>query len=58
MNQPRFSTSTVKTTSAEDYVARIYEKVQARNSGEPEFHQAVKEFLDSIVPALQKRTCL
>lgn len=54
MNQPRFSTSTVKTTSAEDYVARIYEKVQARNSGEPEFHQAVKEFLDSIVPALQK----
>ncbi|MHC5252591.1 NADP-specific glutamate dehydrogenase [Listeria kieliensis] len=53
MNQPRFSTSSVKTASAKDYVARIYEKVQARNPGEQEFHQAVKEFLDSIVPALQ-----
>lgn len=53
MNQPRFSTSSVKTASAKDYVARIYEKVQARNPGEQEFHQAVKEFLDSIVPALK-----
>lgn len=53
MNQPRFSTSTVKTTSAEDYVARIYEKVRVRNPDEQEFQQAVKEFLDSIVPALQ-----
>ncbi|WP_167629491.1 NADP-specific glutamate dehydrogenase [Listeria valentina] len=53
MNQPRVSASTVKTTSAEDYVARIYEKVRERNPGEQEFQQAVKEFLDSIVPALQ-----
>ncbi|MCK5045403.1 MAG: glutamate dehydrogenase, partial [Candidatus Heimdallarchaeota archaeon] len=34
--------------------APIYKKVLERNKGEPEFHQAVKEVLDSIEPALEK----
>ena len=32
----------------------IYKQVLERNRGEPEFHQAVKEVLDSIEPALEK----
>lgn len=49
------STSTAAaTTSAEQYVSRIYDIVKKRNPEENEFHQAVKEFLDSIVPALAK----
>ena len=30
------------------YVDEIYERVVAQNPGEPEFHQAVKEVLDSV----------
>ncbi len=30
------------------YVDEVYEKVVAKNPGEPEFHQAVKEVLDSL----------
>ena len=29
------------------YVDEVYERVVAQNPGEPEFHQAVKEVLDS-----------
>ena len=32
----------------------IYKQVLERNRNEPEFHQAVKEVLDSIEPALEK----
>jgi glutamate dehydrogenase (NADP+) len=32
----------------------IYERVLARNPGELEFHQAVREVLDSIGPAVDK----
>jgi glutamate dehydrogenase (NADP+) len=32
----------------------IYSHVIQKNPGEPEFHQAVKEFLDSIGPAMEK----
>ncbi|MHA1922147.1 MAG: Glu/Leu/Phe/Val dehydrogenase dimerization domain-containing protein, partial [Candidatus Heimdallarchaeota archaeon] len=32
----------------------IYKQVMERNRNEPEFHQAVKEVLDSIEPALEK----
>ena len=31
------------------YVDEIYERVVAQNPGEPEFHQAVKEVLDSLM---------
>ena len=31
-----------------------YQQVLKRNAGEPEFHQAVKEVLDSLGPVLDK----
>ena len=36
------------------YVDEIMESVLARNPGEPEFHQAVKEILDSIAPVIAR----
>ncbi|MFN7250195.1 MAG: NADP-specific glutamate dehydrogenase [Anaerobacillus sp.] len=38
--------------TAKQYVNEVYEKVKQRNSGETEFHQAVKEVFDSLVPIL------
>ena len=35
-------------------VQSVYEQVLKRNPGEAEFHQAVKEVLDSLVPVLEK----
>ncbi len=35
-------------------VKHIIEEVKKRNPGEPEFHQAVEEVLESIAPVLQK----
>jgi len=35
-------------------IQTVYEQVQKRNSGEPEFLQAVKEVLDSLGPILKK----
>lgn len=40
--------------SARRYVSQVYEAVQQRNPGEQEFHQAVKEILDSLVPVFAK----
>ncbi|MEK5236932.1 NADP-specific glutamate dehydrogenase [Paenibacillus sp. FSL L8-0470] len=40
--------------SAESYVRRIYEEVKHRDPQEREFHQAVKEILDSLVPVLAR----
>lgn len=34
------------------YVDEVYESVVAKNPGEPEFHQAVKEVLDSLRPVI------
>lgn len=39
---------------AVSYVQSIFETVQKRNPNESEFHQAVKEILDSLVPILTK----
>ena len=36
------------------YVDEIMESVLARNPGEPEFHQAVREVLSSIAPVIAK----
>jgi glutamate dehydrogenase (NADP+) len=36
------------------YVDEVYEKVVAKNGGEPEFHQAVKEFLETVRPVVDK----
>ncbi|WP_370570226.1 NADP-specific glutamate dehydrogenase [Paenibacillus sp. JCM 10914] len=38
--------------AAQNYVESIYGQVVSRNPNEPEFHQAVQEFLHSLVPVL------
>jgi len=43
-------TSAQAQTSAESYVQSVYENVVRRNPHEAEFHQAVKEIFDSLVP--------
>ncbi|MBV7296154.1 NADP-specific glutamate dehydrogenase [Corynebacterium sp. TAE3-ERU12] len=40
--------------NVEDKVSAIYEEVLRRNAGEPEFHQAVSEVLDSLKIVLEK----
>ena len=32
----------------------VFEKLKRRNPNEPEFHQAVKEILDSLIPVFDK----
>ncbi|WP_059050122.1 NADP-specific glutamate dehydrogenase [Paenibacillus senegalimassiliensis] len=44
----------VNLDSARHYVEQVYQAVQQRNPGEHEFHQAVKEILDSLVPVFAK----
>lgn len=39
---------------AADYVKEVFETVKKRNPNELEFHQAVKEILDSLVPVFEK----
>lgn len=39
---------------ANQYVQFIFEEVQKRNPNEPEFHQAVKEVLHSLIPVIEK----
>ena len=40
--------------TANDTIQTVYNQVLSRNAGEVEFHQAVKEVLDSLVPVLEK----
>jgi glutamate dehydrogenase (NADP+) len=40
--------------SANNLIQAVYEQVLRRNPGEVEFHQAVKEVLDSLEPVLEK----
>ncbi|MGM7634831.1 NADP-specific glutamate dehydrogenase [Bacillus sp. Hm123] len=42
------------THTAKKYVQEVFETVQTRNPGENEFHQAVKEIFDSLVPVFAK----
>ncbi|GAB2568662.1 NADP-specific glutamate dehydrogenase [Gracilibacillus alcaliphilus] len=42
------------TTSAKQYVNDVFEIVKKRNPGETEFHQAVKEIFDSLVPIFEQ----
>lgn len=46
-------TSTSQATTAAAYVHSVYESVIARNPNESEFHQAVKEILDSLIPVIE-----
>ena len=36
------------------YLAGVMEKVIARNPAEPEFHQAVREVLESLEPVIER----
>ncbi len=38
-----------------EYLQKVYDDVVKRNASEPEFHQAVKEVLESLEPVLEKR---
>jgi glutamate dehydrogenase (NADP+) len=40
--------------SARDYVQEVYETVVKRNPHESEFHQAVKEIFESLIPVITK----
>ncbi len=42
------------TTTGAKYVKKVYETVKKRNPNEPEFHQAVKEILDSLTAVFDK----
>ena len=49
------SLATIETqTTGEQYVKSVFEKVKKRNPNEPEFHQAVKEILESLTPVFDK----
>jgi glutamate dehydrogenase (NADP+) len=45
---------TSKTMSAKDYVSSVIDGVIAKNPAEPEFHQATREVLGSLVPVLDR----
>ena len=38
-----------------EYLQKVYDDVVKRNAGEPEFHQAVKEVLESLEPVIAAR---
>jgi glutamate dehydrogenase (NADP+) len=40
--------------NAKQYIDQVFEEVVKRNPGEPEFHQAVQEVIESLVPVLEK----
>ncbi len=40
--------------SSESLIQAVYQQVLKRNPGEPEYHQAVKEVLESLVPVLDR----
>jgi glutamate dehydrogenase (NADP+) len=42
------------TESVQNYVNQVFETVKKRNPSESEFHQAVKEVFDSLIPVLVK----
>jgi glutamate dehydrogenase (NADP+) len=41
--------------TAKNYVNEVFETVKSRNAYESEFHQAVKEIFDSLVPVFEKK---
>ena len=38
-----------------EYLKDLMVRVEKRNPGEPEFHQTVREVLESLEPVLEKR---
>jgi len=60
INRRRISMITIEknqstyTESVQNYVSQVFETVKNRNPNESEFHQAVKEVFDSLIPVLVK----
>ena len=50
-----FSSRRTKPMFKSAYLNDLMERVVARNAGEPEFHQTVREVLESIEPVLEQR---
>lgn len=50
----KLAISEQKVSAAEQYVQSVYEAVIKRNPNEREFHQAVKEIIDSLIPVFAK----
>ncbi|MFB4164978.1 NADP-specific glutamate dehydrogenase [Alteribacillus sp. JSM 102045] len=42
--------------TAENYISQVFEMIKKRNPNEIEFHQAVKEIFDSLVPVFEKHS--
>jgi len=51
---PKTAATAEKKSSAHDYVNGLIEHVVSKNPGEKEFHQAVKEVLETLTPILEK----
>jgi len=47
-------TQKVTNSAVNEYIQHVLDTVIKRNPGEPEFHQAVKEFLASMIPVLER----
>ena len=41
-------------SSLSPVIQHVYDKAVARSAGEPEFHQALSEVLESIAPVLER----
>jgi glutamate dehydrogenase (NADP+) len=48
------SSTLFQTSPSSDALSTVYQAAVARNAGEPEFHQAMHEVLESIAPALDE----
>jgi glutamate dehydrogenase (NADP+) len=46
--------SPAKTTTAKEYVQHVMAGIRAKNPAEPEFHQAVQEVFESLIPVLDR----
>lgn len=47
--------TTLSRSAGSDYVAKVIERTMIKNLAEPEFHQAVEEVLESLVPVFDRR---
>ena len=46
--------SSAKSTTAREYVQHVMADIRTKNPSEPEFHQAVQEVLESLIPVLDR----
>jgi glutamate dehydrogenase (NADP+) len=46
--------SSAKSTTAREYVQYVMADIRTKNPAEPEFHQAVQEVLESLIPVLDR----